>query len=42
MGKVDSEQAKNALKIADKLLDMILFHSRVRENGESMMEAWDR
>lgn len=41
MGKVDSEQAKNALKIADKLSDMILFHSRVRENGSKMMEAWD-
>ena len=41
MGKVESEQAKNALKIADTLSDMILFHSRVRENGAAMMEAWD-
>lgn len=41
MGKVESEQAKNALKIADTLSDMILFHSRVRENGMAMMEAWD-
>lgn len=41
MGKVESEQAKNALKIADTLSDMILFHSRVRENGAVMMEAWD-
>lgn len=41
MGKVESEQAKNALKIADKLSDMILFHSKVRENGTAMMEAWD-
>jgi transcriptional regulator with XRE-family HTH domain len=41
MGKVDSEQAKTALEIADKLSDMILFHSRVRENGTAMMEAWD-
>lgn len=41
MGKVDSEQAKNALKMADILSDMILFHSRVRENGTVMMEAWD-
>jgi transcriptional regulator with XRE-family HTH domain len=41
MGKVESEQAKNALEIADKLSDMILFHSRVRENGVEMMEAWD-
>ena len=41
MGKVESEQAKNALKIADTLSNMILFHSRVRENGTVMMEAWD-
>ena len=41
MGKVESEQAKNALKIADTLSDMILFHRRVRENGMAMMEAWN-
>ena len=41
MGKVESEQAKNALKIADTLSDMILFHKRVREHGVEMMEAWD-
>lgn len=40
MGKVASQQAKDALLIADKLSDMILFHSRVRENGAVMMEAW--
>lgn len=40
MGKVTSQQAKDALTIADKLSDMILFHSRVRENGTLMMEAW--
>ena len=41
MGKVDSEQARTALKTADMLSDMILFHKRVRENGAAMMEAWD-
>lgn len=41
MGKVASKQAKNALTIADKLSDMILFHRRVRENGTAMMEAWE-
>lgn len=33
MGKVQSEQAKQALKMADELSDMILFHKKVRENG---------
>lgn len=41
MGKVESEQAKKALRIADTLSDMIQFHSEVRENGTTMMEAWD-
>lgn len=40
MGKIASQQAKNALAIADKLSDMILFHSRARENGTLMMETW--
>lgn len=41
MGKVESEQAKEALQIADKISDMVLFHSRVRENGTAMMESWE-
>lgn len=40
MGKVVSQQAKDALTIADKLSDMILFHSHIRENGTVMMETW--
>lgn len=39
MGKVALQQAKDALAIADKLSDMILFHRRVRENGTLMMET---
>ena len=41
MGKVDSEQAKEALQIAVRLSDMILFHRKVRENGTAMMESWE-
>ena len=41
MGKVKSEQAKQALVIADELSDMILFHKKVRKNGEAMMIAWE-
>lgn len=39
MGKVALQQAKDALTIADKLSDMILFHRRVRENGTLMMKT---
>ena len=38
MGKVESEQAREALRLADTLSDMILFHSRVRRNGIEMMK----
>lgn len=41
MGKVQSEQAKQALQLADELSDMILFHKRVRENANAMMGAWE-
>ena len=41
MGKVQSEQAKQALQIADEISDMVLFHKRVRENGNAMMDAWE-
>lgn len=41
MGKVQSEQAKQALQIADELSDMILFHKKVRENGNATMVAWE-
>ena len=41
MGRVTSEGGKNALAIADKLSDMILFHSKVRSNGTQMMQPWE-
>ena len=41
MGKVQSEQAKQALEIADELSDMILFHIKVRGNGNALSSAWE-
>ena len=40
MGKFESENAKNALEIADELADMIIFHAKVYDNAENMMKAW--
>lgn len=40
MGKVSSKQAENTLLIADKLSDMIIFHSNIRKNGMRMTEVW--
>ena len=41
MGRVTSEGGKKALAIADKISDMILFHSKVRANGTQMMQPWE-
>jgi transcriptional regulator with XRE-family HTH domain len=41
MGRVQAEDARRALKLADELSDMIIFHKRVRENGNTMMQPWE-
>lgn len=41
MGRVETEEAKEALRIADEVSEMILFHSRVRKNGLAMMQSWE-
>ena len=45
LGKPDeaalTEQAKQALQVADELSDMILFHKKVRENGTALMAVWE-
>ena len=38
---VDSEEAKNALRFADVVSDMICFHARVKRNGIRMMQPVD-
>lgn len=37
MGRVETEEAKEALRVADKVSDLIVFHTRVRNNGKKMM-----
>ena len=41
MGRVETKEAREALKVADEVSDMILFHSRVRRNGTAMMQPWE-
>jgi hypothetical protein len=38
--RVNSDQAKITLKIADTISDMILFHKKVRNNGQEMSKPW--
>lgn len=40
MGKVGTEEAQQAIKDIDKLIELILFHDKVRENGIAMREEW--
>lgn len=41
MGKVESEQAKQAIKNVDKIADLIIFHTNTRNNFEEMNTLWD-
>lgn len=41
MGKVESREAKEGLKTADEIADLICFYARTRENAEEMMKPWE-
>ena len=41
MGRVESTEAKEGLKIADEIADMICFYARTRENAEKMLQPWE-
>lgn len=40
MGKAGTEEARQAIRDIDKIIELILFHDKVRENGISMREEW--
>ena len=40
--RVETEESKKAIDIADHLSDLILFHKMVRENGIEMMKSFKR
>jgi len=41
MGKVNSAAAREALRTADELADLIIFHANVRDNARIMAEPWE-
>lgn len=41
MGKVNSGSARQSLKIADEMADMVLFYARMRSNAEVLDQAWE-
>ena len=40
MCRVNSKAARQALRTADELADMIIFHANVRENVKEMCKTW--
>lgn len=41
MSRVKTEEARKGIRLADELSDMILFHTRVCENGQKMEQSWE-
>lgn len=41
MGKVESQEAKEGLAIADEIADLICFYARTHENAMEMMQPWE-
>ncbi|WP_283681334.1 helix-turn-helix domain-containing protein [Parablautia sp. Marseille-Q6255] len=41
MGKVETQEAKDGLGIADEIANLICFYARTRENVEEMMKPWE-
>ena len=41
MGRVKTEEARKGIQLADELSNMILFHTRVCENGKKMEQPWE-
>mgnify|MGYP003376389617 CR=1 FL=1 len=41
MGKVESKEAKEGLKIADEIANLICFYARTCENATEMMKPWE-
>lgn len=41
MGRVESQEAKEGLEIADEIADMICFYARTHENARKMLQPWE-
>ncbi len=41
MGQVRTKEAQMGLLHAQKIMDMVLFHSQVQENKSKLMKEWD-
>ena len=36
-----TKEAKEGIQLADEVSDLILFHTKIKKNGEKMEQPWD-
>lgn len=41
LARAKTKEAREGIKLADELSDMILFHTRIYENGKKMEQPWE-
>ena len=41
LARAKTEEVKEGIQLVNELSDMILFHTRIKENGEKMEQPWD-
>ena len=41
MGKVETQEARDGLEIADEIANLICFYARTRDKAEEMMKPWE-
>lgn len=41
MGRVNTDEAREAIRIADKISDMIVYYDHIIENNEIMEQPWE-
>ena len=41
LARARTKEAKEGIQIADEVSDLILFHTKIKKNGEKMEQPWD-
>ena len=41
LSRARTKEAREGIKLADQVSDMILFHTRIYNNGRKMEQPWD-
>ena len=41
LARAGTKEAKEGIYLADEVSDLILFHTKIKKNGEKMEQPWD-